>query len=47
MKDNTEGFSYVKAYHALEHQMHPLEVTEEQLNQYVKAEIALPDKVVN
>lgn len=32
LKDNTEGFSYVKAYHTLEHQMHNSEVSEEILN---------------
>jgi hypothetical protein len=47
LKDNTEGFSYVKAYHTLEHAMHPVDATEEQLNQYVKAEIPIPTKLVN
>jgi hypothetical protein len=32
LKDNTEGFSYVKAYHALEHSMHPKDVSDELLN---------------
>lgn len=32
LKDNTEGFSYVKAYHSLEHSMHPQDVAEELLN---------------
>jgi len=47
LKDNTEGFSFVKAYHALEHSMHAADVAEEVLNQYTKADIALPQKLVN
>jgi len=47
LKDNTEGFSYVKAYHTLDHAMHPQQATEESLNQYVKADILLPEKLVN
>lgn len=46
LKDNTEGFSFVKAYHALEHEMHAADVAEEVLNQYAKADIALPQKLV-
>jgi len=29
LKDNTEGFSYVKAYHSLEHTMQKPDATEE------------------
>ena len=47
LKDNTEGFSYVKAYHALEHSMQPKDVSDELLNQYVKADIIIPGKLVN
>jgi hypothetical protein len=37
LKDNTEGFSYVKPFHTLSHTMQNQDVSEEELNQYTRA----------
>jgi len=47
LKDNTEGFSYVKPIHQLEHRVHKAGATEDQLNSFVKGEIPLPKQMDN
>lgn len=48
MKDNTEGFSYVKPIFKLEHNVHKTaNVTDEQLNQFINSEIPLPKEMHN
>jgi hypothetical protein len=47
LKDNTEGFSYVKPIHQLEHRVHKAGATDDQLNQFVKGEIKLPKEMDN
>ena len=37
LKDNTEGFSYVKPFHTLSQTMQSQDVSEEELNQYTRA----------
>lgn len=47
LKDNTEGFSYVKPYHTLTHKVLPETADEQQMNNNVLSNIAIPEKLKN
>lgn len=47
MKKNTEGFSYVKPFFTVEHQMFNEDAEDSVKNTYQSAQIAIPDKLKN